>query len=95
MPGCVTCHASVTHFRPILGNVVEVTLMTDSDILVDSAIPLLESSHYRLECHLVDTGAMAHMPCCHRTWDFETGSVCSQLGLANKESVAQWVLPLG
>ena len=30
-PGCVTCHtrhASVTYFRPILGNVVEVTLMT-------------------------------------------------------------------
>ena len=31
MPGCVTCHtchASVTHFRPISGNIVEVTLMT-------------------------------------------------------------------
>ncbi len=30
-PGCVTCHtchASVTHFRPILGKVVEVTLVT-------------------------------------------------------------------
>ena len=30
-PGCVTrhaCHASVTHFRPISGNIVEVTLMT-------------------------------------------------------------------
>ena len=30
-PGCVTCHtrhASVTHFRPILGNIVEVTLVT-------------------------------------------------------------------
>src|SRR5258708_2991938 len=29
--GCVTCHTShgcVTHFRPILGNLVEVTLMT-------------------------------------------------------------------
>src|SRR5258708_38437935 len=30
-PGCVTRHtrhASVTHFRPISGNIVEVTLMT-------------------------------------------------------------------
>src|SRR5258708_34145538 len=30
-PGCVTCHTRhgpVTHFRPILGNVVEVTLVT-------------------------------------------------------------------
>src|SRR5260221_12538339 len=27
-PGCVTRHASVTHFRPILGKVVEVTLVT-------------------------------------------------------------------
>src|SRR5258705_365360 len=29
--GCVTCHTShgcVTHFRPILGNLVEVTLVT-------------------------------------------------------------------
>src|SRR5258708_37453720 len=29
--GCVTCHTShgcMTHFRPILGNLVEVTLMT-------------------------------------------------------------------
>src|SRR5258708_34795261 len=38
---------------------------------------------------------LQHMPCCHQTQDFETGSVCSQLGLTNKESVAQWVLPLG
>ena len=31
VPGCVTCHTRhgpVTHFRPILGNVVEVTLVT-------------------------------------------------------------------
>ena len=31
VPGCVTRHtrhASVTHFRPISGNIVEVTLMT-------------------------------------------------------------------
>src|SRR5260370_23044694 len=31
MMGCVTCHTChgcVTHFRPILGNIVEVTLMT-------------------------------------------------------------------
>src|SRR5260370_39202807 len=31
MPGCIThhtCHASVTHFRPILGNVVEVMRVT-------------------------------------------------------------------
>src|SRR5258707_4104835 len=38
---------------------------------------------------------LQHMPCCHQTQDFETGSACSQLGLTNKESVAQWVLPLG
>ena len=25
---CHTCHGCVTHFRPILGNIVEVTLMT-------------------------------------------------------------------
>src|SRR5258708_25825161 len=31
MTGCVTCHTChgcVTHFRPILGNIVEVTLVT-------------------------------------------------------------------
>src|SRR5258708_23051595 len=31
MMGCVTCHTChgcVTHFRPILGNIVEVTLVT-------------------------------------------------------------------
>ena len=39
MPGCVTCHthhASVTHFRPILGNIVEVTLATSPFMYVIS-----------------------------------------------------------
>src|SRR5260221_324525 len=38
-PGCVTRHthhASVTHFRPILGNIVEVTLMTPPIMYINS-----------------------------------------------------------
>src|SRR5260221_14522177 len=38
-PGCVTCHtchASVTHFRPISGNIVEVTLMTPPIMYINS-----------------------------------------------------------
>ncbi len=38
-PGCVvhhTCHASVTHFRPILGNIVEVALMTSPNLYIIS-----------------------------------------------------------
>src|SRR5258707_11364010 len=38
-PGCVTCHtrhASVTHFRPISGNIVEVTLMTSPNLYINS-----------------------------------------------------------
>src|SRR5258707_10624872 len=34
---CVTpCHASVTHFRPISGNVVEVTLVTSPIMYINS-----------------------------------------------------------
>src|SRR5258707_8253445 len=39
VPGCVTCHtrhASVTHFRPILGNIVEVTLVTSPNLYINS-----------------------------------------------------------
>src|SRR5260221_4265046 len=38
-PGCVTRHtrhASVTHFRPISGNIVEVTLMTPPIMYINS-----------------------------------------------------------
>ncbi len=38
-PGCVTCHtrhAPVTHFRPISGNIVEVTLMTPPIMYINS-----------------------------------------------------------
>src|SRR5260221_9088216 len=38
-PGCVTRHtrhASVTHFRPILGNIVEVTLVTSPNLYINS-----------------------------------------------------------
>src|SRR5258707_12475331 len=38
-PGCVThhtCHASVTHFRPISGNIVEVTLVTPPIMYINS-----------------------------------------------------------
>src|SRR5258706_16474652 len=37
--GCVTCHTShgcVTHFRPILGNLVEVTLVTSTFMYIVS-----------------------------------------------------------
>ncbi len=39
LSGCVTCHtrhASVTHFRPILGNIVEVTLVTSPNMYINS-----------------------------------------------------------
>src|SRR5260370_31052599 len=39
VPGCVTrhtCHASVTHFRPISGNIVEVTLVTSPNLYINS-----------------------------------------------------------
>src|SRR5258705_8635381 len=39
VPGCVTRHtrhASVTHFRPILGNIVEVTLVTPPIMYINS-----------------------------------------------------------
>src|SRR5258708_30320438 len=38
-PGCVTRHtrhASVTHFRPISGNIVEVTLVTSPNLYINS-----------------------------------------------------------
>src|SRR5260221_7858465 len=39
--GCVTCHTShscVTHFRPILGNLVEVTLVTSPFMYIVSHV---------------------------------------------------------
>src|SRR5258708_2434839 len=39
VPGCVTRHtrhASVTHFRPISGNIVEVTLVTSPNLYINS-----------------------------------------------------------
>src|SRR5260221_8974225 len=51
--GCVTCHTChswVTHFRPILGNIVEVTLMTFPILYIVShakgtSFPYVESHH--------------------------------------------------